>query len=130
MRVKAKYNSIYLVGYNASKSSGFRITDRIGVVKPKEVKFFGNVSTENPEITYGVLEINETLWKEWFGDGPFIKGMSSARSAAEIFVKEPGIYYGCPLCSFKVKDKGLAEKHISEHVNKFITQFDFEVEEN
>jgi hypothetical protein len=130
LKVRAKYNSIYLVGYNDCKSAGFRITERQGVVRPKEVKFFGNIATENPEITYGVLEINENLWKQWFGDGPFIKGMNTARSTAEILVKEPGIYYGCPICSFKVKDRKLADKHIDEHVNKFISQFEFELEEN
>jgi hypothetical protein len=130
LKLKAKYNSIYLVGYNECKSAAFRVSEREGVVKPREVRFTGNVSTENPEITYGVLEINDELWFKWFDGSKMLPQMSTCDKAAETLIKESGIYYGCPLCSFKTKSRDISKHHIDEHVNKFITQFTFELEEN
>jgi hypothetical protein len=124
LKLSVKFNDIYLVGYNENKSSSHRVTERVGIVKPKEVKFFGNVATETPDVCYGVIQINEDLWQHWFSKGPFIKGMETAESAARELLKESGVYYGCPLCSFKTKDVNVNKAHIADHVSKFITQFE------
>lgn len=130
LNLKAKYNKIYLVGYRDSKSASFRVTTREGASKPKEVKFFGNVSSEVPDNEFGVLELSAELWQQWFADCTMLPQMATYSSAAAVLVKEANIFYGCPLCSFHTKDKKVADKHIDEHVNKFITQFEFELEEN
>lgn len=129
MKLKVKYNKVYLVGYDANRSSAHRVTSREGLVKPKEIRFSGNVATEVPDTCYGVLELTEDLWHKWFDDCSMLPNMATIDIAAETLIKEPGIFYGCPLCSFHLKDRMLTNKHVQEHVNKFVTQFDFEVEE-
>ena len=129
MKIKANFPHIYLVAYDSDKTSSHRVTERNGPAKSKECAFFGNVSTENSEITYGTLVIDEMLWKKWYDNGPFVKGMETAANAANTLMHLPGVYYGCPLCSFRTKRYDESVKHIDEHVNRFITQFDFEVED-
>jgi hypothetical protein len=129
MKIKASFPHIYLVGYDSDKGSSHRVTERSGPAKPKECAFFGNVGTENSEVTYGTLVIDETLWQKWYGDGPFIKGMETAANAAQTLIRLTGVYYGCPLCSFRTKKYEESAKHIDEHVNRFMTQFQIEVEE-
>lgn len=129
MKLKVSFNHIYLVGYNSNRSSEHRVTERDGTNKPKTVRFVGNYVTEFPEVTYGTLVIDEDIWKKWFDGSKFLPGMETATSAAEVLVREPGVYYGCPVCSYKTKSRKDADIHVTEHINKFITQFDFEVEE-
>lgn len=127
--MKASFPHIYLVAYDADKTSSHRVTERNGVAKAKECAFFGNVATENSDVTYGTLVIDEDLWKKWYKDGPFVKGMETAANAAQTLTHLSGIYYGCPLCSYRTKRYEESVKHIAEHVNRFITQFEFEAEE-
>jgi len=130
MKLKVSFPHIYIVAFDSQRTSSHRVTKREdGGPPPKTVVFSGNVSTENPEITYGTLVIDEAWWKQQYGKGPFMPGMETAASAAATLVKLTDIFYGCPICSYRTKKLADAEKHVNDHVNKFITQFKIDVEE-
>lgn len=126
---RVTYPSIYLVALRSEKSSSFRVTTRVNGLPPKVVSFMGHHPLETTDETYGSLVIDENKWVEWYGTGPFMSGMETAAEAAETIVKHNAdIYYGCPLCTARFKEAGEARAHIQDHVNKFISQFNIEVE--
>lgn len=125
MSIKLRYNKIYLVGINEERTSSHRVVGRVDGQKPECVSFSGRFPLESGEDTYGTLVLDEELWKR-FSDKELIPGMDTYEKAAATLVKLPNIYYGCPLCSFRAKDKDIAEAHIQEHLDKWISQFDIE----
>lgn len=125
MSIKLRYNKVYLVGINEERTSSHRVVTRTDEQKPEYVSFSGRFMLENGEDTYGTLVLDETMWKGFAGK-QLVPGMETYEGAAAMLVKLPNIYYGCPLCSFRAKDKDVAEKHIQDHLDKWISQFEIE----
>lgn len=129
-KVILHYDDIYLVGTNEERTSAHRVTERDSRGRPGVVEFTGNYPEVNGEETYGVLVLNEELWERWFGKREKLVHMATADLAATCLVQEhPNIYYGCPLCTYKSKNREQAKTHIEEHANKFFKQFRVEVVE-
>ena len=125
----AYYDDIYLVGTNEERTGRHRVTERDSKGRPGEVEFTGNYPEVNGVDTYGVLVLNEALWDKWFGKREKMVHMATAELAATVLVQEHvNIYYGCPLCAFKGKDKKQAQEHVHSHINRFMNQFRIEVE--
>lgn len=146
-KVIAHYRPIFLVAYHESKNSEHRVTDRgPGVQRPGTIKFVGSCASTDPNATFGTLVLTEAKWEEWFAGRHFMPGMTTAAEAAETLVsgqlgtsvgsREAGppvnrgpanIFYGCPICSYKGKDREEVAEHIRTHVAKFLTQFELEI---
>jgi hypothetical protein len=127
----AYYDDIYLVGIHEEKTSEHRVTERDSVGRPGTVSFSGNYPDAANTETYGVLVINEDLWNKWFGKRQKLPNMATAEVAAETLVRDhPNIFYGCPVCTFRCKDRGEYEKHVHTHINRVISQFRIDVEED
>jgi hypothetical protein len=79
---------------------------------------------------YSSLVLTQENWDSWFNGRTMIPGYETAEHAAEMLVKNNlTIFWGCPLCTFRAKDRKEAQEHIHIHANKFVTQFRIEVEE-
>ena len=129
-RAVAYYDSIYLVATNEEKTSSHRVTPRDGQGRPGIVMFTGNMPTSNPGETYGTLVLTEELWQRWFGTRERIPSMATAEIAAQTLVSGfASIYYGCPLCCWQGKLVSEYREHVHEHINRFISQFRIEIEE-
>lgn len=125
MKYRLKYNKIYLVATRESRSSSHRVTPRVGIERPKTVQFSGNYPLETvDEGTYGTLVLTEELWQEWFSGMEMMPGFETAAKAANTLVqKNTSIYYGCPLCAYRGKNKKDADVHIAAHLEKWEEQF-------
>lgn len=85
---------------------------------------------ENGEATYSTLVIDDAKWDAWFGKRKKMDNMKTAEIAAETLVSQhQNIYYGCPLCTIRGKVKAEIDRHVAEHINKWLSQFRVEVEE-
>ena len=129
-KIVLKYRKYYLVGMNEEKSSSFRVTARDAYGKPGEISFTGRFPYGDGSENYGTLVLDEDSWTKWFGLREKLPGFKTASEAASTLVTNfSSIYYGCPLCSYKAKLREEAQKHIDEHINKYISQFEVEIVE-
>ena len=129
-RFVAYYDNIYLVAANEEKTSSHRVTTRDDKGRPGVVMFTGNFPANSAEETYGTLVLNEELWQNWFGTRNRLPSMDTAEIAAQTLVSGfTSIYYGCPLCAWRGKVYLEYQEHVHEHINKQISQYRFEIEE-
>ena len=129
-RAVAYYDSIYLVATNEEKTSNHRVTTRDGQGRPGVVMFSGNMPASTPGETYGTLVLTEELWQRWFGTRERIPSMATAEIAAQTLVSGfASIYYGCPVCCWRGKVFTEYYDHVHEHINKQISQYRIEIED-
>lgn len=131
-RAVAYYDSVYLVAFQDQSHSKHRVTTRgPGQQRPGVVQFSGNFPVPVGDDTYSTLVLDEAKWEKWFGGRTLVPGMTTAVEAATTMVEtNANINYGCPLCAVRGSDREKIEAHIHEHINKFVSQFRIEIEED
>ena len=127
--IRLKFTCIYLVGQGEAARTEVRVTQRSedGVSKPATCRFLalGRDEWDNP---LGVLALTEEKWQEWYGKykpKEFIPGMTTAAEAAEKMVKTiDRVFYGCPLCNFRTKDRQAIDEHVVQEAEHILAFFD------
>jgi len=133
MDVKLTFKVIYLVGRGDAANTEVRVTVRPddGVTKPATCRFVA-LSTDERANRLGTLVLTEELWKSWYGKyraKDFMPGMGTAENAAETMVRNiSGVFYGCPLCNFRTKDRQAAQEHADQEAARILHFFDVTVE--